>query len=256
MLDIKTISDTNRLSHAYIVSPALIETVAMTAVCSTQGKGRPCFKCNDCSKALRGIHPDISIIKKPEDKREIVIDQIREIKKSVIVIPNDAEKKVYIVEEADSMNESAQNAFLQMLEEPPVHAVFILGTENPAELLKTVRSRCVELKASPVSETANPESAEITEMFFSALTQGNAAITSLMFRLEKLDKQEMENFLSEARSDAIAKLKDHNNTCSIGREKLVQAEKVLSKAADMLLSYVGTGHISGLICATFIETEN
>ena len=128
----------DRLSHAYITSGGMADTLAMAAVCSGAGE-RPCMKCVHCSKSSRGIHPDIAVIEKPSDRKDIVVDQIRGLKRDAIVVPNEADRKVYLINNAELMNASAQNALLQILEEPPSYAVFILKTETPADLLKTVR---------------------------------------------------------------------------------------------------------------------
>jgi len=256
----------DRLSHAYIVSGGLAEALAMSAVCAGPEAARPCGSCTHCAKASRGAHPDIMVVEKAPDKREIVVDQIRALKRDVIVVPNEAGKKAYIVNEADSMNKNAQNAFLQILEEPPSHAVLILRTENPAALLPTVRSRCVEIKsralAGTVMEAAPPAvGAEMARELFDSLSSGNAALVSLMFRLEKLDKDTFSQFLSAAREQAAIRLRETGSGGSeqrsaerdAMRELLARAERVLVEAGDMLDLNVGTGHLSGMICANLIR---
>ena len=247
--------DSGRLSHAYIVSGGMAKTLAMATVCSGNGK-KPCMECVHCNKSLRGVHPDISIIDRLENKREIVVDQIRGLKRDVIVVPNESEKKAYIINNADMMNINAQNAFLRILEEPPEHAVFILETDTAAELLPTVRSRCVELKS--IIEGMPPSTAiiDMTDEFFSALRRGNAALVEFMFRLETLDKDQFTAFIAAAREQAAEELK----TALIeerGKEErgntLSRAERVLEKAGEYLDFNVSTGHISGMICASLVK---
>ena len=247
----------DRLSHAYIVSGGFAETLAMTAVCSSDNAAAPCMNCSHCNKASRHIHPDIIVVDKLPDKREIVIEQIRALKKDVIVVPNEAEKKVYIINDADSMNISAQNALLQILEEPPVRVVFILVTENPAILLPTVRSRCIEHKAAQVTETTDLTTFEMVNEFFSSLERGNFPLTEFMFRLEKLDKNEFSAFLTRAREQTVTKLKTATDgDMKTLRDLLAQTERILTRAEEMFDLNVNSGHISAMICASLMAVES
>ena len=245
------ILDTDRLSHAYIVSGELAETLAMAAVCAGSGGKKPCMDCTHCYKAAHHIHPDITVVSKLPDKREIVVEQIRELKKDIIVVPNEADKKAYIINGADSMNINAQNAFLQILEEPPTHVVFILKTENPVALLPTVRSRCMDLKTRHGFEPAGTAAMEIANEFYSAIERGNAPLAKFMFRLEKLDKNAFAEFLTAAREQASLRLR-----AAAPREVIAQAERILVRAGEMLDLNVGTGHISAMICASLLSVDS
>lgn len=246
--------DTRRLSHAYIISGGIADAFAMAAVCSGAGDKRPCMLCTNCSKASRRIHPDIIIVDKPSDKREIVVDQIRRLKKDVIIVPVESEKKVYIINNADLMNVSAQNAFLQILEEPPGYAVFILSTETPAALLPTVRSRCVELKVLSETEGIDSVAAEMADGLFSAAEQGNMQLVRFMFQLEKLDKESFRGFLTAARERAAGILSGSASAVSkTPRATVASIDRVLIKAAEMLDLNVSAGHLSGLICSALIK---
>ena len=144
------------LSHAYILSgPAgagkrtLARVLAAAFVCRGQGD-KPCLSCPDCRKAMGGIHPDISVI--GDDGKDISVAQVRALRADAYVRPNEAGRKVYILENAQTMNASAQNAMLKLLEEGPPYAAFLLLTDNAAALLQTVRSRCEVVTLSPVTE--------------------------------------------------------------------------------------------------------
>ena len=247
-------ASSDRLSHAYIASGAAADSIIMTAVCSGNG-AKPCMECANCRKASRRIHPDITYIERLPDKREITVDQIREIKRDVIVIPTESEKKVFIINDADTLNRNAQNALLQLLEEPPTYAVFILKTDSPAQLITTIHSRCVEIKAHSDRTGADHDSdaGDMVGRFFSALESGNAALTRFMFRLEKLEKDSFEAFLETARGQAIDYLRSSEPDCGkINRATLSRADRVLVKCADMLNLNVSTGHISGFLCASLM----
>lgn len=81
-------------------------------------------------------------------KKQISIDQIREIKRHIWQKPAKAKVKFVAVKDADMLTPEAQNALLKLLEEPPSHAVIILSTQRKQKLLPTIRSRTVEINAS------------------------------------------------------------------------------------------------------------
>ena len=78
-------------------------------------------------------------------KKQISIDQIRELKGHIYQKPIQAKVKFVIVKDADLLTQEAQNALLKLLEEPPSHAVIVLSTERKQKLLSTIRSRTVEI---------------------------------------------------------------------------------------------------------------
>ena len=144
------------LGHAYILSGpggcgkrTLAGILAQALVCGSSGE-RPCGACPACKKARMGIHPDISAVSGGEGKA-ITVDQVRALRSDAFIRPNEAQRKVYILEDAGSLNPNAQNAMLKLLEEGPPYAAFLLLAENPGALLPTVRSRCEELALAPVS---------------------------------------------------------------------------------------------------------
>ena len=145
------------LGHAYILSgPAgsgkhtLAALLSRALVCSGTGT-RPCGSCPDCKKALGGIHPDIITVAPLEEGKQLLVDQVREFRADAYIRPNEAQRKVYVIEQADSMNESGQNAMLKLLEDGPAYAAFLLLAENAGSLLTTIRSRCEEYALAPVT---------------------------------------------------------------------------------------------------------
>ena len=236
-----------QLFHAYISAGNICDTLAAAAVCSGDGE-KPCLVCAHCVKASRRIHPDIAVIAPIPPGREIVVDQIRELQRDIFVVPNESDKKAYVIEHADLMNIAAQNALLRILEEPPGHAVFILKTENPVALLPTVRSRCVKLGSLPEADNTDPGAEELADDFFTALKCGNAELMEFSFRLDKLDRAELAVFVTAARKLAAESFKDG----ALPPEILTRTDKALVRAGEYLDVNVGTGHISGMICASLI----
>ena len=246
------IFSTERLSHAYIADGSLAEMIATAAVCSGSGN-KPCMNCKHCVKASRRIHTDIAYVERLPDRREITVDQIRELKKDIIVVPGEASMKVYIINDAELMNRNAQNALLQMLEEPPSHAVFILKTGNTSQLLPTVRSRCVELAPDAAPGGVAQSTAELAAGFFTAIENGDAALATFMFRLDKLDKEDFAAFLEAARELACGMMRLAGGCSATVSGHIVSlAERLLAKGGDMLDANVNTGHISGYICASLM----
>ncbi len=151
------------LGHAYIISGAkgsgkhtLAGLMAAAMVCHQKGENRPCGTCAPCRKAASGIHPDIVIIAGAEGK-PISVDQVRTLRSDAHIRPNEAERKVYLLERADRMNQSAQNAMLKLLEEGPSYAAFLLLAENGGALLTTIRSRCESVNLIPLTPAESEE---------------------------------------------------------------------------------------------------
>ena len=80
------------------------------------------------------------------------VESLRQITESVQYPPTVGKYKVYIIDEAHMLTDSAENAFLKTLEEPPAHLIFILATTNPEKIKATIKSRCLTLNFRHVSE--------------------------------------------------------------------------------------------------------
>jgi len=112
---------------------------AKTMFC--KGSGTDCCdQCNPCQKVDRGTHPDFIVVE-PENNK-IRIETIRGIVQEVEKKPFEADQKIILFDEAHRMTNSAANALLKQLEEPPGSAIFFLITSNLGAILPTIRSRC------------------------------------------------------------------------------------------------------------------
>lgn len=109
-----------------------------------------CDSCPSCKKIDSGIHPDVISI--GPERGEIRIEEIRSIEEALSFRPFEGKRKVVIIDEAEKMNQSASNAFLKTLEEPPPGSVIIMITSSPDALLPTIRSRCCKVDFSPIPE--------------------------------------------------------------------------------------------------------
>ncbi len=111
-----------------------------------------CDECSSCKKIDAGVHPDFLFIE-PESG-QIRIEEIRAIDGMLSLKPFEGKWKVVIVDEANTMNSFAANAFLKTLEEPPGDSLIILISSNPDRLPDTIRSRCSRLNFTPLSNEA------------------------------------------------------------------------------------------------------
>ncbi|MBQ4544542.1 MAG: DNA polymerase III subunit delta' [Oscillospiraceae bacterium] len=126
----------------------LADIVARALVCT--GDDVPCGSCNSCYKAKNGTHPDI--IRLGGDNDTVKVDEIRALKRDALLRPNDGERKVYIINHAEAMTHQAQDAFLKILEEPPLFTFFIILCYNLSDLLPTIISRTAPVTLSPLSD--------------------------------------------------------------------------------------------------------
>lgn len=137
-----------RIPHAIIISGdagtgkrTLARYIAGAAVC--QGDTPPCSVCKSCKLFASGNHPDVFTVAPADNKKNITVAQIREVREKAFIKSHMGSKKVFIINQAELMNEQSQNALLKILEEPPRDVCFILTVQNPTALLDTVVSRCV-----------------------------------------------------------------------------------------------------------------
>ena len=143
-------------AHFYLIAGpegsgrhTLARLLAAALLCT--GQDRPCLHCLPCRKVLSDNHPDFITVDDPE-KKTVPVELIRQARADMYVMPNESDRKIYLFPRAQDMGIPGQNALLKVLEEPPEYGVFLLITDNPEKLLPTVRSRCVELKLSPLPE--------------------------------------------------------------------------------------------------------
>ena len=148
----------DKVSHAYIINGPdksgkmmLAEAFAMALQCEKHGK-EACMECHSCRQALGHNQPDIIYVN--HDKpNTISVDDIRtQVNNDIDVKPYSSEHKIYIIDEAEKMNQQAQNALLKTIEEPPAYAVIMLLTTNADTFLPTILSRCVTLNIKVVPD--------------------------------------------------------------------------------------------------------
>ncbi len=167
---IDSLISSGRLPHAIIIEGekglgkrTLSKYIAKAAVCS--GENRPCNVCRNCHLANALTHPDIETVSVLPKKKNILVDQIRDLRSTAYRSAHTAARRAFIIEQADTMNASSQNSLLKVLEEPPSDVVFILLASSADNLLDTVVSRCLTLSlTTPSTKEAADYVAQTTKV--------------------------------------------------------------------------------------------
>lgn len=138
--------ENNKISHAYIFSgprgtgkTSIAKIFAKTINCEYPENHVPCNKCSNCVDYNNKKTVDIIEIDAASNNG---VDEIRNLKNSVNLVPNSSKYKVYIIDEVHMLSVSAFNALLKTLEEPPRYVIFILATTELYKVPETIVSRC------------------------------------------------------------------------------------------------------------------
>jgi DNA polymerase III subunit gamma/tau len=137
----------DRIGHAYLFcgsrgtgKTSAAKILSRAVNCLSPVDGSPCNKCAVCEQLSNPSSMDILEIDAASNNR---VDEIREIRDKVQFTPITGRYKVYIIDEVHMLSDSAFNALLKTLEEPPKHAIFILATTEAHKLPATILSRCM-----------------------------------------------------------------------------------------------------------------
>ena len=137
--------ESDSASHAYLFvgpSGAGKRSAALRLACALVCEDGGCGVCAACMRVKRGAHPDVRTFE-PTGAASYLVEQVRdELVPDVWLAPAEARAKVYVIERADALGESAANAFLKTLEEPPPTVTFVLLAEDFEGVLPTIVSRC------------------------------------------------------------------------------------------------------------------
>lgn len=175
------------------------DELASALVC--ENKDAPCGVCSHCIKSLKNVHPDIKTVSPREKRKSVNMEECREMIMDTFVLPNEAQRKIYIITSAQTLDEKVQNALLKILEEPPEYVYFILLCTNPSAMLGTVMSRVSTFSVGNGEEDeADEEAKKIALELVSALQSINEIdlirATVPLDRDRKLVKKTMESFKS------------------------------------------------------------
>jgi DNA polymerase-3 subunit gamma/tau len=135
-----------RIAHAYLFAgprgtgkTTMARLLAKAVNCLSEGDEKPCNRCSICQAINEGRLLDLIEIDAASNRG---IDEIRDLREKVGFRPNEAQYKVYVVDEVHMLTNEAFNALLKTLEEPPPHVIFVLATTEPHKIPATILSRC------------------------------------------------------------------------------------------------------------------
>lgn len=150
--------ESGKLSHAYLFcgprgtgKTTCAKIISKAANCEHPVGGNPCGKCHSCLSIAEGTATDVVEMDAASNNG---VDNIRDLRDSVVYTPADLKYRVYIIDEVHMLSPSAFNALLKTLEEPPSHVIFILATTELQKIPATVLSRCQRFDFRRVAPSA------------------------------------------------------------------------------------------------------
>ncbi len=163
-----------RVGHAYLIAgpdgvgkEAFAQAFALALHCQAHPDGdpsAPCGTCLACRKIARGVHPDVQTFslasqaaraeKQGTKNTSLTIETVREVSATAALRPMEGRWRVLIIEDAETLQDVAQEALLKTLEEPPGSVVLLLLSDDADLLLPTIRSRCRALDLRPLSRAS------------------------------------------------------------------------------------------------------
>jgi len=271
----------NSLPHALLITgeegigkKTLANIIARTLVCT--GENSPCDKCDACYKSKKGIHPDIIYLGSEDDT--VKVDDIRALKRDALLRPNDGDRKVYIINHAEAMTHQAQDAFLKILEEPPLFTFFIILCYNLSDILPTIVSRTAHITLAPLSDSdmrriINEKLPDITENACNELIKTSGGVCSFLITEKNREFTDIATNIANAlishdeleifRAINIFEKRDRDSVSEILRELIIifrdscvlssQAESTLLSSADSKIAQRISETYSVEVCSKIIR---
>ena len=237
--------ETGRIGHAYLFcgprgtgKTSTAKIFAKSINCEHPENGSPCGKCAACRALADPSNLDITEIDAASNNG---VNEMRDLREKVQYPPVSARYKVYIVDEVHMLSDSAFNALLKTLEEPPRHAVFILATTEPQKLPATILSRCMrfDFKLIPQADL-------------------EAHIKNILEKIGKEYEEEAVSAIARAGAGSVRDSLSIADICiSYSRGKLTYADvnEVLGSADFYEIAKLGEAILSENVSDALTETE-
>lgn len=152
---LKNAIKSGRISHAYLFcgprgtgKTTAAKLLAKMVNCTDPVDGEPCGKCESCLNVFNNVNEDIIEIDAASNNG---VDEIRELRDKINLVPASSKYKVYIIDEVHMLTVGAFNALLKTLEEPPNHVIFVLATTETYKVPLTIASRCQKFRFDKIT---------------------------------------------------------------------------------------------------------
>lgn len=250
-----------RVAHAYLfegsrgIGRYACALLLAKALLCLQKKDKPCNECHNCIRIDTGNHPDIIHVK--PDGSTIKKEQIQLLQKEFSYSSYENDKKIYIIEEADKMTNSAANSLLKFLEEPVSDSIAILLTERSSAMLTTIVSRCQVIKFSSLPSSLVEEA--LSEYFiFGEEAKVLSKLTSDVTEASKISEEHtlgpklkmVQEFIEKSRTVSVYTLKNQLADAFKGKQETHLFFQLVILWYEDLLNY----HTNRTEHLTFNET--
>lgn len=234
-----------KLNHAYLFcgsrgtgKTTCAKILAKAANCEHLSNGNPCNKCPSCKAIEQGASLDVLEM---DAASNTGVDYIRDIRDEVIYTPSEMGTRVYIIDEVHMLSESAFNALLKTLEEPPPKVIFVLATTELQKIPATIVSRCqrFDFRRIPVSDIVS-RLLYIAENEKIDLTNEGARLIAKLAQGGMRDSISMlELCASDGKRITLEKVEEAAGV--VGRESIVRSVRaIIDKKPKVLLSEVAS----------------
>ncbi len=256
--------ESGTVGHAYLFTgprgtgkTSVARIFARAVNCEHPVNGSPCGKCKTC-RALKEGSLDISEIDAASNNG---VNEMRDLRERVQYPPVSGKYKVYIIDEVHMLTDSAFNALLKTLEEPPAHALFILATTEPQKLPATILSRCMRLdfKLIPTEDLVKHLKSILDGLKKSyedeaveAIARAGAGSDRDMLSIAEMCLAYSDKLTYDG-VNAVLGAADFKKTCTLAGQLLAPDLGAALATAEKLLS---EGRAVGVLCRDLLEVLN